>query len=161
MKNLKSNTMKLGMLTLFLVSSSFAQMHDGGHRDMGMPGKHMPILSKAEELGLNDKQVTDLKNIHHDFLKKSIETEARLKILELDFKKSMMDDATEKELKKQADNIASKMAEMRKLHISMHFKVRNTLTKEQWNKWKKERHGGMMKKKMMKKGKEHMKHMEM
>ena len=161
MKNLKSNSVKLGMLTLFLVSSGFAQMHDGGHRDMGMRGRHMPILSKAEELGLNDKQVTDLKNIHHDFLKKSIEMEARSKILELDFKKSMMDDATEKELKKQVDNIASKMAEIRILHISMHFKVRNTLTNEQWNKWKKSKHGGMMKKKMMKKGKEHMKRMEM
>ena len=161
MKNLKSNILLLGVLILLLVSSGFAQMHNERDGRMGMSGRHLPILSKAEELGLNDKQVTDLKNIHHDFLKKSIEIESKLKILELDFKKSMTDDATEKALNKQADNIASKMAEKRKLHISMHFKVRNTLTIEQWDKWKKSMHGSMMKKKMMKKRKEHMKSKEM
>ena len=74
----------------------------------------------------------------------------------------MMDGASEKELNKQIDNIASKSASKRKLHISTHFKVKNKLTDEQWINWKKSMHGGMKGKMMrMKKGKEHSMHKEM
>ena len=162
MKNIKTNIVMLGALTLLLTSSVFAQMPCREHGDMGMGRKHLPILSHAEELGLSEKQVEELKNIHHEFLKKSIEAESKLKILELDFKKSMMDGASEKELNKQIDNIAAKTASKRKLHISTHFKVKNTLTDEQWIDWKKSMRGGMKDKMMrMKKGKEHSMHKEM
>lgn len=140
--------------------TGFAQMHGKGHGRMG--SKHLPILSQAEALGLSDKQVKDLRNIHHEFQKKSIEANSKLKILELDFKKSMMDDASEKELNKQVDNIAAKMASKRKLHIGMHFNVKKTLSGEQWNKWKKSMHGRKMDKmKRMKKGNKHSMHKEM
>ena len=162
MKNLKSNILKLGMLILMMVGSAFAQMHEGGYRDMGMGRKHLPILSHAEELGLSEKQVKELKNMHHEFLKKSIEVDSKLKILELEFKKSMMDGASEKELNKQVDNIADKMASKRKLRVSMHFNVKKTISEEQWTKWKKSMHGGMMDKmKRMKKGIKHPMHKEM
>lgn len=152
--------MVIGVLTLMLTVTGFAQMHGEGHG--GMRGKHMPILSHAETLGLSEKQVKNLKNIHHEFLKKSIQVGSQLKILELDYKKSMMDGASAKELNKQVDNIAAKSASKRKLHISMHFKVKKTLTDEQWNTWKKSMHGGMMDKmKHMKKGKDHSMHKKM
>ena len=112
--------------------TGFAQMHHKGHGRMG--SKQLPILSQAEVLGLSDKQVKDLRNIHHEFLKKSIEVDSKLKILELDFKKSMMDGVSAKELNKQVDNIAAKMASKRKLHIGMHFNVKKTLSEEQCNK---------------------------
>lgn len=154
MINRQAKLILIGLLTLMLSVTGFAQMHGDGHGKMG--GKHLPILSKAEELGLSEKQVKNLKNIHHKFLTKSIEADSKLKILELDFKKSMMDGASEKELNKQVDNIASKNASKRKLHIGMHFEVKNTLSDEQWQNWKKSKHGGMMDKMMkMKKGKEH------
>jgi len=162
MKYIKTNIVMLGALTLLLTSSVFAQMPCKEHGKMGMGRKHLPILSNAEELGLSEKQVKELKNIHHEFQKKSIEADSKLKILELDFKKSMMDGASEKELNKQIDNIAAKSASKRKLHISTHFKVKNKLTDEQWINWKKSMHGGRKGKMMrMKKGKEHSMHKEM
>ena len=162
MKYIKTNIVMLGALTLLLTSSVFAQMPCKEHGKMGMGRKHLPILSHAEELGLSEKQVEEIKNIHHEFQKKSIEADSKLKILELDFKKSMMDGASEKELNKQIDNIASKTASKRKLHISTHFKVKKTLTDEQWIDWKKSMHGGRKGKMMrMKKGKEHSMHKEM
>ena len=152
MINRQTRLIAIGLLTLLLNLTGFAQMHG----EKGMAGKHLPILSNAKELGLSEKQVENLKNIHHEFLKKSIEVGSELKILELDFKKSMMGDASEKELNKQVDNIAAKTASKRKLHISMHFEVKNTLSEEQWKNWKKSMHGGKMDKmKRMKKGKEH------
>ena len=162
MINRQSKLIVIGLLTLMLSVTGFAQMHGEGHKGMGMDRKHLPILSHAEELGLSEKQVKDLRNMHHEFLKKSIEVDSKLKILELDFKKSMMDGASAKELNKQVDNIAAKMASKRKLHISMHFNAKKTLSEEQWNKWKKSMHGGMMDKmKRMKKGKGHSMHKEM
>ena len=140
--------------------TGFAQMHHKGHGRMG--SKQLPILSQAEVLGLSDKQVKDLRNIHHEFQKKSIEVNSKLKILELDFKKSMMDGVSAKELNKQVDNIAAKMASKRKLHIGMHFNVKKTLSEEQWNKWEKSMHGRKMDKmKRMKKGDKHSMHKEM
>lgn len=160
MINRQSKLIFIGLLTLMLSVTGFAQKHGKGHG--GMRGKHLPVLSKAEELGLSEKQVKDLKNIHHEFQKKSIEANSKLKILELDFKKSMMDGASEKELNKQVDNIASKMASKRKLHIGMHFNVKKTLSGEQWNKWKKSKHGRKMDKmKQMKKGNKHSMHKKM
>jgi len=162
MKNIKTNIVMLGALTFLLTSSVFAQMPCKEHGKMGMGRKHLPILSNAEELGLSEKQVKELKNIHHEFQKKSIEADSKLKILELDFKKSMMDGASEKELNKQIDNIAAKSASKRKLHISTHFKVKNKLTDEQWIDWKKSMHGSRKGKMMrMKKGKEHSMHKDM
>ena len=162
MKNIISIIVMLAALTLLLTSSVFAQMRCMEHGEMGMGRKHLPILSHAEKLGLSEKQVKELKNIQHGFQKKSIEADSKLKILELDFKKSMMDGASEKDLNKQIDNIASKTASKRKLHISTHFKVKKTLTDEQWIDWKKSMHGGMKGKMMrMKKGKEHSMHKEM
>ncbi len=160
MINRKSKLIVIGLLTLMLSVTGFAQKHGKGHGGMG--GRHLPVLSKAKELGLSEKQVKDLKNIHHEFQKKSIEANSKLKILELDFKKSMMDGASEKELNKQVDNIASKMASKRKLHIGMHFNVKKTLSGEQWNKWKKSTHGRKMDKmKRMKKGNKHSMHKKM
>jgi len=154
MKNIASNIMITGLLTILLFSSGIAQMHEWKQSKRGMHDKQFQILSKAEELGLNDGQLSDLKNIQHDYLKKSINMDASIKILELDFRKSMIDDASEKDLNKQVDKITTKMGEKRKLHISKHFKVKNTLTDEQWKKWKKSRHGNMRKmKKQMQKGK--------
>ncbi len=160
MINRQSKLIFIGLLTLMLSVTGFAQKHGKGHG--GMRSKHLPILSHAEKLGLSEKQVKDLKNIHHEFQKKSIEADSKLKILELDFKKSMMDGASEKELNKQVDNIASKMASKRKLHIGMHFNVKKILSGEQWNKWKKSMHGRKMDKiKRMKKGNKHSMHKKM
>ena len=162
MINRQSKLIVIGLLTLMLSVTGFAQMHGEGHKGMGMDRKHLPILSHAEELGLSEKQVKDLRNMHHEFLKKSIEVDSKLKILELDFKKSMMDGASAKELNKQVDNIAAKTASKRKLHISMHFKVKKMLSDEQWKNWEKNMHGGMMDMmKRMKKGKGHSMHKEM
>ena len=69
MKNIKTNIVMLGALTLLLTSSVFAQMPCEGHGKMGMGRKHMPILSHAEELGLSERQVEELKNIYHEFQK--------------------------------------------------------------------------------------------
>ena len=159
MTNRQSKLIAIGLLTLLLNLTGFAQMHG----KMGMENKHLPILSHAEELGLSEKQVENLKNIHHEFLKKSIEAGSKLKILELDFKKSMMDGASEKELNKQVDKIAAKTASKRKLHISMHFKVKNILSGEQWKSWKKSSKHGSMRDKMkrMKKGRENSMHKKM
>ena len=160
MINRQSKLIFIGLLTLMLSVTGFAQKHGKGHGKMG--SKRLPILSQAEALGLSEKQAKDLRNIHHEFLKKSIEVGSKLKILELDFKKSMMDGASAKELNKQVDNIAAKSASKRKLHISMHFNVKKTLSEEQWNKWEKSKHGRKMDRmKRMKKGDKHSMHKEM
>ena len=160
MINRQSKLIFIGLLTLMLSVTGFAQKHGKGHGKMG--SKRLPILSQAEALGLSEKQAKDLRNIHHEFLKKSIEVGSKLKILELDFKKSMMDGASAKELNKQVDNIATKMASKRKLRISMHFNVKKTLSEEQWNKWEKSKHGRKMDRmKRMKKGDKHSMHKEM
>lgn len=150
---MRNNIMITTAIILISAGFGYAQAHDGQHRMKNQ----MHVLGMAEELGLNESQTAKLRDIHHSDLKKQIALDAEIKIAELGFKKMMMEDASEKELIKEADNISSKMAEKRKLHIKKHFRVKNVLTAEQWNSMKKLMSKGMMgKKTMMKKmGEDH------
>jgi len=105
------------------------------------------MMQHAEKLGLSEEQTEKLKNYLYDMKKKEIASEAEIKIANLDFRKMMMDDASEKDLNKQADKIAKKMADKRKLHISAHMKMKSTLTPEQWKNMKKIMRSGMKKQK--------------
>lgn len=141
---LYTNTVATAVVLLLAVSTGTAQSHDSGHKQHKQTQHHMSIMSMAKELNLTDKQMEKIKNLHHDFEKKQIKIDADIKIAELDFKKMMMEDASQKDLNKQADAIANKMAEKRKLHINMRFKLKGNLSGEQWDSWKKQMHGRQM-----------------
>ena len=135
-----TNAIAMAVVLLLALSTGVAQSHDSGHKVQKQMKHSMPILSMAKELNLTDKQVEKIKNLHHDFEKKQIKIDADIKIAELDFRKMMMEDASQKDLNKQADMIANKMAEKRKLHINMQFKMKSNLSAEQWESWKKQMH---------------------
>ncbi len=139
-----TNTIAMAVVLLLAVTTGIAQSHDSGHKQQKQMKHHVPILSMAKELNLTEKQMEKIKNLHHDFEKKQIKIDADIKIAELDFKKMMMEDASQKDLNKQADVIANKMAEKRKLHINMQFKLKGNLSGEQWESWKKQMHGRQM-----------------
>ncbi len=140
-----TNTIATAVVLLLAMSTGIAQSHDSGHKEQKRMKHHMSIMSMADELNLTDKQMEKIKNLHHDFEKKQIKIDADIEIAELDFKKMMMEDASQKDLNKQADMIANKMAEKRKLHINMQFKMKSNLSDEQWASWKKQMHGRKMK----------------
>ena len=142
---LYTNVIAIAVVLLLAVTTGMAQSHDSGHKGQKQMKQHMPMMSMADELNLTDKQKEKIKNLHHDFEKKQIKINADIEIAELDFKKMMMEDASQKDLNKQADMIANKMAEKRKLHISMQFKMKSNLSDEQWKSFKKQMHGGKMK----------------
>lgn len=159
---LYTNTIAMAVVLLLAVSTGIAQSHGGGHKEQKQMKHHMSIMSMADELNLTDKQIEKIKNLHHDFEKKQIKIDADIEIAELDFKKMMMEDASQKDLNKQADMIANKMAEKRKLHINMQFKMKSNLSGEQWKSWKKQMHGRKMKQHKQKGHRMEMKkHMEM
>ncbi len=141
---LYTNIIAMTVVLLLALSTGMAQSHDKGHKDQKQMKHHMPIMSMAKELNLTDEQMEKIKNLHHDFEKKQIKLDADIEIAELDFKKMMMEDASQKDLNKQADVIANKMAEKRKLHINMQFKLKSNLSGEQWESWKKQMHGRQM-----------------
>ena len=142
---LYTNIIAMAVVLLLAVSTGMAQSHDSGHKGHKQMKHHMSVMSMAKELNLTDKQMEKIKNLHHDFEKKQIKIDADIEIAELDFKKMMMEDASQKDLNKQADAIANKMAEKRKLHINMRFKLKSNLSGEQWDSWKKQMHGRKMK----------------
>ena len=144
-KKFYTNTIAMAVVLLLAVTTGIAQSHGSGHKGQKQMKHHMPILSMAKELNLTDKQMEKIKNLHHDFEKKQIKIDADIEIAELDFRKMMMDDASQKDLNKQADVIANKMAEKRKLHINMQFKMKSNLSGEQWTSWRKQMHGRKMK----------------
>ncbi len=139
---LYTNTIAMAVVLLLAVTTGIAQSHDSGHKKQMK--HHMSIMSMAKELNLTDKQMEKIKNLHHDFEKKQIKIDADIEIAELDFRKMMMEDASQKDLNKQADVIANKMADKRKLHINMQFKLKGNLSGEQWESWKKQMHGRQM-----------------
>ncbi len=141
---LYTNTIAIAVVLLLALSTGRAQSHDSGHKGRKQMKHHMSIMSMAKELNLTDKQMEKIKNLHHDFEKKQIKIDADIEIAELDFKKMMMEDASQKDLNKQVDVIANKMAEKRKLHINMQFKLKSNLSGEQWGSWKKQMHGRKM-----------------
>ena len=142
-----TNSVVIAVVLLLALSTGIAQSHDTdrGHKEQKQMKRSMPIMSMAKELNLTDEQMEKIKNLHHDFEKKQIKMDADKEIAELDFRKMMMEDASQKDLNKQADVIANKMAEKRKLHINMQFKMKSNLSGEQWKSWKKQMHGRKMK----------------
>ena len=140
-----TNTIAIAVVLLLAVTTGIAQSHDKEHKGQKQMKQHMPMMSMAKDLNLTDEQKEKIKNLHHDFEKKQIKIDADIEIAELDFRKMMMGDASQKDLNKQADMIANKMAEKRKLHISMQFKMKSNLSGEQWKSWKKQMHGRKMK----------------
>ena len=159
---LYTNIIAMAVVLLLAVSTGMAQSHDSGQKKHKQMKHHMSVMSMAKELNLTDKQIEKIKNLNHDFEKKQIKIDADIEIAELDFRKMMMEDASQKDLNKQADMIADKMAEKRKLHINMQFKMKSNLSGEQWKSWKKQMHGRKMKQHKQKGHRMEMKkHMEM
>jgi len=152
------------LLAILIMSNlSYAHNHKGemegnmGMR-MGMMGDHMDdmidaCLSNATELKLTDEQVAKLQPLHREMQKKQVKFKADIKVAELELAEVM--DVKDFDLAK-AEEISKKITELRLAHHSEMLKimkeVRSILTEEQFQKMKKMKMMGMMKKSPMKKG---------
>lgn len=156
----KISTIALALITVtaLLTTPGLSQNQHGDHIDKMKTMMSMPPYPHLEELGLSEEQLKKIKNVHFELEKNQIEIKSKIEINELELRKMMMDDASEKEINNQIDKIADQKSRMRKLHISSHFKIKKSLTDEQWQSFKKSMHGKSFMGKMHDRGHMKMKH---
>ena len=137
------STIALALITavLLLTTPGLSQAQPGDHIDKFKPMVSMPPYPHLEKLGLSEEQLKKIKDVRFELKKKQIEINSKIKIDELELRKMMMDDASEKEINKKIDKIVDQKGKMRKLHTSSHFEIKRTLTDEQWQSFKKGMHG--------------------
>jgi len=139
-------------VTVFMTTQGFSQTEneDQDNKTRGMMS--MPPYQHFEELDLSEDQLKKIKEVRFELMKKQIKIESEIKINELELRKMMSDDASEKEINKQIDKISKHKGEKRKLHVRSHFEIKKSLSDEQWQSFKKRMHGKRMMKKMHDRG---------
>jgi Spy/CpxP family protein refolding chaperone len=156
--------MKKAIITLMAVAlliplATFAQPGPGdgpfcpqgrgmgqGHGRMGGPGFGcgQPPLGRifmlADELGLNEEQRNQLKQMQVEFRMEMIDREAAVEKTEVQLRSLMMDkDAPESEVGRMIDDVARFRAEVQKLQYGHRKQMRSVLTDEQFEKLQKMR----------------------
>jgi len=128
-------------VTVLLTTPGFLQAQLGDQIDKKKTIASMPPYPHLEKLGLSEEQLKTIREVHFELKKKQIEINSKIEIDELELRKMMMDDASEKDISKQVDKITDRIGQKRKLHISSRFKIKKTLTDKQWQSFKKSMHG--------------------
>ena len=128
-------------VTMLLTTPGLTQAQHGDHIDKFKPMVSMPPYPHLEKLGLNEEQLKKINDVRFELKKKQIEINAKIKIDELELRKMMMNDASEKEINSKIDKIVDQEGKLRKLRTSSHFKIKKSLTDDQWQSYKKSMHG--------------------
>jgi len=98
------------------------------------------LLMLADELGLNEQQRDQLKQMQVDFRMQMIDREAEVEKAELRLRTMMMDkNAVEAEVGRAIDDVARFRADMQKLRYGHRKQMRGVLTDEQFEKLQKMR----------------------
>jgi len=115
-------------------------MHGGGH-GMG-PGM---LLNMADEIGLTDKQKSDLTAMSEKFGMERIEKKAALEKAELKLRTLRMNDASDSDVMKAMDEVGKLKTDMQKMRYQHRQAVKGLLTDEQATKLAEMRKGRMNK----------------
>lgn len=136
------STIALALLTVtvLLTTPGLTQAQHGDHVDKFGKMKSMPPYQHMDKLGLSEEQLKKINDVRFELKKKQIEIKSKIKIDELELQKMMMNDASEKEINKKIDKIVDQKGKLRKLRSSSHFKIKKSLTDEQWQSYKKSIH---------------------
>lgn len=137
------STIALALLTVtvLLTTPGLTQAQHGDHVDKFGKMKSMPPYQHMDGLDLSDEQLKKINDVHFELKKKQIEIKSKIKIDELELQKMMMNDASEKEINKKIDKIVDQKGKLRKLRNSSRFKIKKSLTDEQWQSYQKSMHG--------------------
>ena len=139
--NISTIALALITVTVLLTTPGLTQAQHGDHADKFGRMKSMPPYQHMDKLGLSEEQLKKINDVRFELKKKQIEIKSKIKIDELELQKMMMNDASEKEINKKIDKIVDQKGKLRKLRTSSHFKIKKSLTDEQWQSYKKSIHG--------------------
>ena len=113
----------------------------GGPGGKGIgPGHHLGIeliLRHADEINLTDEQETELEKLQFDFQMQRIDQKAQIEKAEIQLRRLVHDEeAAEREVMKQIDEVAGLRAGMHKMRYSHRRQFRTVLEEEQLDKLK-------------------------
>jgi len=130
-------------VTFFMTTQGFSQT-DKGDQDVKTKMMSMPPYQHFEELDLSEEQIKKIKGVRFELRKKQIKIDSKIKLDELELRKMMSDNASEKEIMKQIDKISDQKGEKRKLHVRSQFEIKKSLSDEQWQSFNKRMRGKRM-----------------
>lgn len=109
-------------------------------RGMGMGQGFGPFWKNpkvVEELGLSDKQIEQLEQLHNDHARAMIPLESKMKLAHLDLQEVMDADRPDaNKAKKAVDAVADAQQQIMQAQITHQLAVRQVLTVDQYNKLK-------------------------
>ena len=124
--NISTIALALLTVTVLLVTPGLTQAQHGDHIDKFGKMRSMPPYQHLDGLDLSDEQLKTINDVRFELKKKEIEIKSKIKIDELELRKMMMDDASEKEINKKIDKIVDQKGKLRKLRTSSHFKIKKS-----------------------------------
>ena len=127
---------------------SDAKMCDkGAGKGMGMAGEH-PMFEKLKSLGLDEKQMGEVKAIHSKTMKEAIKKKADMQVASIELKEILSQDPVDlKAAEAKIRQIEAVRGDMKIMHIKAHEEVKSKLTPEQRKKFESMMpmmHSGMM-----------------
>jgi len=108
---------------------------DRGRRGDRMDGGIHCLLANAEELGLTDQQIDQIKEKFHSFKMQEIDARAEIKKTQLTLRMLRHDEnSKESEVFRLIDDISRLRTDLQKARYSQHQEIKNILTDEQQQK---------------------------
>jgi Spy/CpxP family protein refolding chaperone len=126
---------------------SDAMCGKGMGKGMGMAGAP-PMSEKLKSLGLDDKQMGEVKGVHFRMMKETIKKRAEVQVARVELKEVLGQDPVDmKAAEAKIRQIEALRGDMKLMHIKAHEEVKGKLTPEQRKKFEAMTpgmHGGMM-----------------
>jgi len=135
------------MLFACIGFSDAAMRGKSAGKGMGMAGGH-PMFEKLKSLGLDEKQMGEVKAIHFKTMKEVVKKKADMQVARIELKEILSQDPVDlKAAEEKIRQIEAVRGDIKIMHIKAHEEVKSKLTPEQRKKFESMMpmmHGGMM-----------------